>query len=269
MRSLLGLLALATTAAAEPAHEATVTWKRLYFRAGMVHIAPQSSSSELELAGVDGPASLAVMNGPIAGSGATLEAVTHWAVIVGYTLPWLGDRLAIETVLSSPLHVTFSATGTLAARSIAPEALGLPTGVPALGRELGEADAAPPIITLVYQYARLGALRPYAGAGLAILYTYDAKLTNPVLTEVGDPEFSVDPAPGLALQTGVDVRLWRSVHARADLKYVAFMKARARVDDIRVRTPELPLLEEAEVGTTKLEMWVNPLVVQLGVGVDF
>lgn len=265
------VLLVAATAAAEPAppQEATVSWKRLYFRAGILHVAPQTSSSALSLSGVDGPASLAIMNGRIEGSGATLDTVTHPAVIVGYTLPWLDDRLSIETVLSSPIHVRFRATGTLANMSIAPEALGLPTGVPALGAELGEADAAPPIVTLVYQYARLGALRPYAGTGLAILYTYNATMTNPVLTEVGEPTFSVDPAPGLVLQTGIDVRLWKRVVARADIKYVAFMKAHATVEDIRVRTPELPLLEEAEVGSATMDMWVNPLVVQLGIGVDF
>ena len=84
--------------------------------------------------------------------------------------------------------------------SIAPEALGLPTGVPALGSELGEADAAPPIITLVYQYARLGALRPYAGGGLGLMFTYNARATNPVLTEVGESTFSIDPAAGLVLR---------------------------------------------------------------------
>jgi outer membrane protein W len=271
MKVAIACLVVATAAAAEPPppHEATITWKRLYFRAGLLHVAPQTSSSELSLSGVDGPASLAIMNGPIEGSGATLDTVTHPAVIVGYTLPWLDNRLSIETVLSSPLHVKFRATGTLANMSIAPEALGLPTGVPALGSELGEADAAPPIVTLVYQYARLGALRPYVGAGLSILYTYNAKMTNPVLTEVGDAKFSIDPAPGLVLQTGIDVRLWRSVVARADIKYIALMKAHATVENIRVRTPELPLLEEAEVGSATMDMWVNPLVVQVGIGVDF
>jgi hypothetical protein len=31
----------------------------------------------------------------------------------------------------------------------------------------------------------------------------------------------------------------------------------------------LPLFETVEVGTAKMSVWVNPLVVQLGVGADF
>ncbi|NVB77565.1 MAG: OmpW family protein [Kofleriaceae bacterium] len=255
---------VASTARAEP----VLSYKRLYLRAGVLHIQPLSDSRELALSGVHGAASLAVMDGPIAGSGATLDPLTIPAVIAGYTLPVLGDRLSLETVLSTPLHVTFRATGTLANMSIAPEALGIETGVPALGPTLGEADAAPPLVTLVYRLADLGPVHPYAGTGVGVLVTYNARATNPTLTEAGQPTFHIDPAPGWVLQTGVDVALWRRVFARVDLKYVAFMKAHATVEDVRVRTPGIPLFETAEVGTATMDMWVNPLIVQIGVGVD-
>ncbi|HEY5926465.1 MAG TPA: OmpW family outer membrane protein [Kofleriaceae bacterium] len=244
------------------------SYERLYFRAGILHIAPQSESREVELSGVHGPASLALMDGPIAGSGAALDPLTIPAVIAGYVLPVWDDRLSLETVLSTPVHVRFRATGTLADMSIAPEALGIPTGVPALGTELGEADAAPPIVTAVYRITELGPVQPYLGLGASVLVTYNARATNPILTEVGEPRFEIDPAPGLVLQTGVDLRLWRRVQLRADVKYIAFMKARATVENLRVRTPELPLLETAEVGSATMEMWVNPLILQLGLGVD-
>jgi outer membrane protein W len=153
--------------------------------------------------------------------------------------------------------------------SIAPEALGIATGVPALGSELGEADAAPPLVTAVYRVADLGPIHPYLGLGVGVLITYNARATNPVLTEVGEPRFHIDPAPGLVLQAGTDVLVWRRIYLRADVKYIAFMKAHATVEDLRVRTPELPLFETAEVGTATMDMWVNPLIVQLGAGVDF
>jgi outer membrane protein W len=265
MKSLVVLLALATPAIADD----VVSYERLYFRAGILHIAPQSSSRELVLSDVHGPASLAVMDGPIAGSGAALDSLTIPAVIVGYELPGFGKRLAIETILSTPLDVTFRATGTLADMSLAPEALGIETGVPALGSKLGTAKAIPPVITLVYRVADLGPVRPYVGAGLGMLITYNARATNPTLTEVGQPTFSIDPAPGLALQTGLDVKLWRRVTARVDVKYIAFMKAHATVEHLRIRTPGIPLFETTDVGTATLDMWVNPLVVLAGVGVDF
>jgi len=102
-----------------------------------------------------------------------------------------------------------------------------------------------------------------------VLVTYNARATNPVLTEAGQPRFEIDPAPGLVLQSGLDIALWRRVYARLDLKYIAFMKAHATVHDIAVRTPELPLLDTTRVGTATMDMWVNPLIVQLGAGVDF
>jgi outer membrane protein W len=267
----LFVVLLAASAHAEPAREpeSAITYKRLYVRAGLLHIAPLSQSDEVQLSGVHGPATLVVRDGPIRGSGASLDPLTVPAVIVGYVLPALGDRLSIETVLGAPIHVTFRATGTLADMSIAPEALGIPTGVPALGSELGEADAAPPLVTLVYRIADLGPVHPYAGAGLGVLVSYNAHATNPVLTEAAQPTFSVDPAPGLALQTGLDVTLWRRVTARIDVKYVAFMKAHATVEHIRVRTPGIPIFEMADVGTATMDLWVNPLIVHIGVGVDF
>jgi len=262
----IGLVCLA----ASTAHaDRALTYERLYFRAGLLHISPLSDSRELVLSDVHGPASLALMDGPIAGSGAALEPMTIPAVIAGYTLPVLHDRLSLETVLSTPLHVRFRATGSLADMSIAPDALGIPTGVPALGSELGEADAAPPIVTAVYRIADLGPVHPYGGLGLGVLVTYNAHATNPVLTEVAEPTFHIDPAPGLVLQTGTDLALWRHVSFRVDVKYIAFMKAHATVENLQVRTPEIPVFETAKVGSATMEMWVNPLIVQLGLGVDF
>jgi len=269
--TILGGIAVALfqlTAAHAETPKTLITYKRLYVRGGVLHIEPLSKSRELELSDVHGPASLAVMDGPIEGSGATLDPLTIPAVIAGYTLPVLHDRLSLETVLSTPIHVRFRATGTLADMSIAPEALGLETGVPALGSSLGEADAAPPIVTAVYQIAKLGPVQPYAGTGLGVLVTYNAHATNPTLTEAAQPKFHIAPAPGWVLQAGLDVALWKRVFARVDVKYIAFMNAHATVDDIVVRTPNLPLFEEAKVGTATMDMWVNPLIVQLGLGVD-
>jgi outer membrane protein W len=276
MRLALAMPALALLAAiargsparadAEPAGGAG---RRFYVRAGIAHVAPLESSRELELADVDGAASLAVQNGPIAGSGAEVSSATIPALIVGYVLPVKGDRLAIETVLGVPFTVKFRATGTLANDSLAPMALGIPTGVPPLGSELGEAKAAPPVVTVVYRFDERARMRPYAGAGLAVLVAYDGKVTNPLLTEVGQPTMDISPAPGIALQGGVETTLYNRIYARLDIKFIGLMLARARVSHVQVRTPELPLFDTVEVGTANLGVWVNPLIIQAGIGTDF
>jgi outer membrane protein W len=254
--------ALARPARADPT-------QRLYVRAGVAVIDPLSTSNELELADVDGPASLAVQNGPIAGSGATVSSATIPAIIIGYRLPYLHHRLALETVLGLPFTVKFEATGTLANESIAPMALGIPTGVGAIGPELGEAKAAPPILTAVYDLIDHGPVRPYAGAGAAVLLQYGAHVTNPILTEVSEPEMSIAPAPGLVFQGGVEAKVFGNWYARLDVKFIALMEARAEVKHIQMRTPEIPLFDTVEVGTAKMNVWVNPLIIQAGFGTDF
>jgi len=258
---VFALLVVALPARAEP--------ERFYVRGGVLHVMPFSDSRELQLSNVGGPASLAVSDGPVRGSGTTVDTMTMPAAILGYRLRSFGGRFAVETVLAPPVKVRFHGTGTLADESIAPMALGIPTGVPALGSELGEAKAVPPVVTMVYRLLDREAFQPYVGLGGSLLIAYDARATNAVLTEVSQPDVHLDPAAGLVLQAGLDARIWRRVRARIDLKYIAFMKAHATVENIHVRTPGLPLLEEVAVGTATMDVWVNPLIVQFGVGVDF
>ena len=243
--------------------------KRFYFRAGVVHVAPLESSNEMELDGVDGAASLAIENGPIAGSGATISSATTFAATIGWNTPWLGKRLGVETVIGIPFKVVFQATGTLANESLAPTALGIPTGVMALGPQLGEATALPVVVTGVYDLVPSARVRPYLGGGAAVLFGTGAKVTNPTLTEVGEPAMSISPAPGIVLQGGLDAKITNRVYARLDVKFIALMYARARVEHVQVATPDLPLFETVEVGTAKMSMWVNPLIIQAGIGTDF
>ncbi len=240
--------------------------KKLYLRGGIAVVKPLSQSRELELADIDGPASLAVQNGPIAGSGSSVSSATIPAIIIGYRIK---PRWALETVLGLPFTVKFRATGTLRDMSIAPTALGIPTGVPPLGDELGEAKAAPPTLTAVYDLATQGKVHPYVGAGLAVLFATGGKITNPVLTEVSSPKLEISPAPGLVLQTGIEVMLAKRIYARLDVKFIALMLARARAEHLQVRAPSLPLFDTVEVGTAKMDVWVNPLIIQLGIGTDF
>jgi len=268
----LGLVVLATLGATTSARAETrpkPNHHRFYVRGGALHVSSLAVSRELELADIDGPASLAVKNGPLAGSGSSIASATVPAATIGYVLPVMHGRLSLETMIGLPFTAKFRATGTLANESIAPMVLGIPTGVPALGPELGEAKAAPPMVTAVYQLHHGGTIRPYAGGGLTVLLAYDAHVTNPILTQVRQPKFEITPAPGLVLQAGVEAKLWKNLYARLDVKFIAFMLARAKVTHIEVKTPELPLFDTVEVGTAKMSVWVNPLIVQGGVGFDF
>lgn len=263
------LLVLAAAALALPSLTAHAEPRnKFYVRAGVARLTPLEQSREMELADVDGPASLAVHNGPIAGSGASVSGATIFGMIIGYNLPWKNGRMAVETIIGLPFKVKFQATGTLANESIAPTALGLPTGVGPLGSELGEAKAIPPVVTVIYRLTD-GRVQPYAGAGAAVMFSSEAKVTNPMLTAVSQPTMSIAPAPGFVVQGGVDAMITKHVYARLDVKFIAGMLARARVEHIQVQTPDLPLFDTVEVGTAKMSMWVNPLIIQAGIGTDF
>jgi outer membrane protein W len=261
----LALLALLVPALA---HADKRAYKHWYLRVGGAYMHPFSSSNEMELANVDGPASLAVTNGPIAGSGATVESTAVIAGTLGWRPGLLDGRLAFAIVVGPPLEVKFQATGSLANMSIAPTALGLPTGVPALGPELGQANAVPPLVTAVYSFGG-GPITPYLGAGATVLFSYGAEVTNPMLTAVGKPDMSIAPAPGLVLQAGLEAKIYRGWSARLDVKYIAFMLARAEVHHIQMEAPDLPLFGSVEVGTAKMDVWVNPLIIQAGIGTDW
>jgi outer membrane protein W len=243
---------------------------RLYFRAGVANVAPHTDSREMELSNIDGPASLALQNGPIAGSGADIGSMTIPAAIVGYTLPFARDRFSLETILGTPLDVKFTATGTLANQSLAPTALGIPTGVMPLGPEVGSAKGVPPVVTLTYAFLDRGkTVVPFIGAGASVLFAVNPKITNPILAEVSTPKMKVSPAAGFVVQGGVDVKVWKRIRARLDVKYIAGMLAKAEVDHMVVKTPGIPLFDTVEVGTAKMAVWVNPTIVTLGLGYDF
>lgn len=254
---------------ASTAHADVMDPDRFYVRAGVALIDPLSTSKPMELADIDGPSSLALQPGPIAGSGASVDSATVFALIVGYRLPYLNHKLSLETILGLPFTVKFKATGTLANDSIAPTALGIPTGVGPLGPDLGESKAAPLTLSMLYRFIDDGRLRPYAGGGFALLVAFDAKVTNKMLTEISQPSMSIAPAPGLLLQAGLDIQLYKKWFARIDVKYIAFMEANADVHHIQVRTPSIPLFDTVELGTAKMSVMVNPLIIQAGIGADF
>jgi outer membrane protein W len=244
--------------------------KPFYFRAGYTLLAPDSSSTEVVLSDVGGIAELAISNGPIAGSGAAVEETDFPSVIVGWQLPWGNGQWAVETILALPLTVEFTTTGTLKDESIAPFALGnIPTGVPALGEEFGEAKALPPVVTLVYRFLPGSSIRPYVGGGVAMLFAYDAEVTNPVLTAVSTPELEIDPAVGYAVQGGVEFRFWKDWWINADLKFIGGLETTATVKDIWVETPGLPTYEVARVGNATMDVTVDPWVYHIGVGFNF
>ncbi len=154
--------------------------------------------------------------------------------------------------------------------SLAPTAVDLvPTGIPPLGEELGEASAAPLMLTAVLRSSPIGGrVRAYAGGGPAVLMVRNARITNAVLSEVATPKIEISPALGFVGQIGLDAQLYKRLYARLDLKEMWFQPSESRISNIHVRTT-IPLLESVNVGSATSRVQANPVIVQLGIGASF
>ncbi len=243
--------------------------KRMYFRAGALHMIPNAKSEEVVITGVSGTASLAVMDGPVAGSSTDIASLTVPAMIVGYRWPTAGGEFAVETILAQPVTLELRAGGTLADESLAPTVLDdIPTGIPALGQELGTTKAVPPTVTAVYRRALGAHFHPYVGAGASYLFTYGSEITNPVLTEVSPPALHIENGWSAVAQAGLDVRLGR-LAVTFDVKYMTGFHIRGTLTDIYVRSAAFPLYDAVHVGDATLDVKASPLIFQAGAGMDF
>jgi outer membrane protein W len=239
--------------------------REFYFRAGISHVNARTKSSGMKLEPV-GIAALMPMEPPQ--GGIVTDPANVFTAILGFSPATFRGYVSFETLIGIPKASKLRATGDLASKSLAPTALDLiPTGVPPLGEEIGEANAAPLMVTAVVRTPELGRVRLYAGAGPVVLLVR-AKVTNAVLTEVATPKIETSPAYGVVAQAGLDLRLTRSIYARLDLKEMWLTPSETRISNIHVKTT-IPLLDTVEVGSATSQVQANPIVVQLGVGANF
>jgi outer membrane protein W len=270
LRSLSALLLVAASASALAASPDTSSLG-LYFRAGGLSIVPTGAGEPVALSNVTPTAQLSgTRDGPIDGSSTRLGSAFMPAVIVGYAPPILNRQLSIETVLGPPLKQKLYARGTLANKSLAPTALGsLPTGVPALGSELGEVTSLPPVLTAVYRFFPGGRIRPYLGVGGCLVVVLDTRITNPVLSSQGRPRVSTPPGLGWVVQAGTEVRFGDSFFLTTDIKYIGGLTLTSTVKDIRVALPSQPLYGSTKLGDSVTRTRVDPIASFVGVGMDF
>ncbi len=242
---------------------------RFYVKPGATMIDARLSSGELVLGGLDDTAQLALEPGPVAGSGVRDSgSVTRVSATLGWRLPWGDRRWAVETVLAPPFTFEFEATGTLANESLAPDAGGIPTGVPPLGRELGETDLLPPVVTLVYAPWPDSRVSPYAGAGVVYIFSYNSRLTNRALTESASPELRIDNVFSYVLQLGLDVAITERLFVNVDYKYVGRVRPRARIRGIGLSS-NVELFDPIEVERADMRLEMNPHVLGASLGWRF
>jgi outer membrane protein W len=265
--SFVGLVVVAAASLAHADPATPPKLKRLYVRGVISHVDPRMSTQDVRI-DPSQIAGLAISDGRITDAALTVNGGTGPTAIVGYIVPGLRGRLSIETVFGVPMPMKIEATGRLANESLAPEAIGLPTGIPALGKELAEVVVAAPMLTAIFRPLRVGRVTVFVGVGASALFIYDEQITNPVLTAVGRPRLAISHVLGGILQGGLEARVWRRIVARVDAKYIAYRQSHATLDRIAVRS-DLPGLSVVDVGSASFGLTVRPIILQMGLGADF
>ncbi len=243
---------------------------RLYFRAGAIHMSPDIKTRSITLSNLSEIAEVAVEPGEQEGE-AFSDPLTIPAAIVGYKLRWKlwGGGWSVETMAALPPTLDLKAKGKLADEPLVTEANGIPTGVPALGEKVAETKVAPPMVTLVKRFRNGHNFRPYAGLGAVYLFTYDSHVTNPILTEVGEPELEIEDKFGWVGQLGADWRLSDYWWLAADVKYISVKEVSAKMERTFIRAPGLPQYQYAAVGDAEFVADMNVYAFTLGVGFTF
>lgn len=243
---------------------------RLYFRAGAIHMSPDVKTRSITLSNLSEIAEVAVEPGEQEGE-AFSDPLTIPAAIIGYKLRWKlwGGGWSVETMAALPPTLDLKAKGKLADVPLVTEANGIPTGVPALGEKVAETKVAPPMITLVKRFRNERNFRPYLGVGAVYLFTYDSHVTNPILTEVGEPELDIEDKFGWVGQAGVDWRLSDYWWLAADVKYISVKEVSAKLESTFIRAPGLPQYQYAAVGDAEFVADMNVYAFTLGVGFTF
>ncbi len=243
---------------------------RFYFRAGTTYFDPGLDTEPVELTELSEIADLAINSGPIAGSDVSGEPLFLLSSIVGYRFPKWNEKWSVELLLGLPITVELKSEGSLADTPLVTNVVGtLPTGVPALGEELGETKVLPIVTTMVYRFRETKSLRPYLGAGPIYFLPFDSEITNEVLTEVADPVLEIDDKLGLVFQGGIDYNFHKNWWLAFDVKYILIPGVEAVLDEIFLKIPGLPQYDYVRVGDAEITTDIKPLVIHFGVGFDF
>ncbi len=113
----------------------------------------------------------------------------------------------------------------------------------------------PPTLTLQYHFAPEAKVRPYVGAGVNYTIFYSEKPSAGLETAVGQTDVNLKDSFGWAAQAGIDIDLNEKMFLNFDVKYIDI--------DTTAR------LATTAIGTQRVKISLDPIVVGVGVGFRF
>jgi outer membrane protein len=145
------------------------------------------------------------------------------------------DHVGFELIAATTKHHASGKTGT--------------TG--GIGR-LASTWVLPPTLTAQYHFSPSAKARPYVGAGVNYTLYYSEKASSGLEAAVGATRVRMKSSFGWAAQAGVDIDLSPKTFLNVDVKYVD-MDTTARLDT-------------TAIGTQRVRIDINPIIVGVGIG---
>jgi len=169
--------------------------------------------------------------------GEKVKVSDSWAPEVDFTY-MATDHVGFELIAATTKHHASGKTGT--------------TG--SIGK-LASTWVLPPTLTAQYHFNPAGHVRPYVGAGINYTIFYSEKASSGLKAAVGPTKVNMKNSLGPAIQAGVDFDIGKNVFLNLDAKWIQI--------DTTAR------LDTTALGTEKVKVHLDPLVIGIGIGTKF
>ena len=166
----------------------------------------------------------------------TEHASVNNSVMPEVDVTWMAtDSIGFELIAATTKHSASGTSGT--------------TG--GIGK-LASTWVLPPTLTAQYHFNSAGAVRPYVGAGINYTIFYSEKASSGLKSAVGPTKVRLSDSVGWAAQAGIDVDITPKFFLNLDVKYIDM--------------DTTATLRTTAIGTQKLRVHLDPVVVGVGVG---
>ena len=166
----------------------------------------------------------------------TEHASVNNSVMPEVDVTWMAtDAIGFELIAATTKHSASGTSGT--------------TG--GIGK-LASTWVLPPTLTAQYHFNSAGTVRPYVGAGINYTIFYSEKASSGLKSAVGPTSVRMSDSVGWAAQAGIDVDITPKFFLNLDVKYIDM--------------DTTATLRTTAIGTQKLRVHLDPVVVGVGVG---
>ena len=169
--------------------------------------------------------------------GEKVKVSDSWAPEVDFTY-MATDHVGFELIAATTKHHASGKIGT--------------TG--SIGK-LASTWVLPPTLTAQYHFNPAGHVRPYVGAGVNYTIFYSEKASSGLEAAVGPTKVNMKNSLGPAIQAGVDFDIGKNIFLNLDAKWIQI--------DTTAR------LDTTALGTEKVKVHLDPLVIGIGIGTKF